>query len=102
VALKVRIGSTLQRSAGQGYSMHALWRLWQRLFPDPDGVADRFGWPLESFALVRDYADDDVRLVYPTVVELRDALAPFFSEVGYSQGSYELAERCPTLVLERR
>ena len=41
----------------------------------------------------------DAYLYYPTLDELRAAFASYFEEVGFSTGSYELAERCPTLVL---
>jgi SAM-dependent methyltransferase len=101
-ALKVRVGATLHVPGPGGLSLHAMWKLWQRLFPDEEAEAARQGWPVELFRMVSDYARNDMRLVYPTLDELRALTAPHFDELDCAFGSYELAERAPTLVLAPR
>jgi len=100
-ALKQRVAAALHTDGLAGMSMRAMWELWQELFPDQKAVAERFGWPFMAFTMPHDYRPD-IRLVYPTLAELRALLAPHFRELECLYGSYELAERCPTLVLEPR
>jgi SAM-dependent methyltransferase len=101
-ALKVRIGTILHDQGLNGFSMFEMWKLWHRLFPDQEAVAARFGWPIGSFTMVDTYHQHDIRLVYPTGDELVAAVDPWFRVVETVTGSYELADRCPTFVLERR
>jgi SAM-dependent methyltransferase len=97
--LKTRVGAALHTGGLAGMSMRNMWELWQELFPDQRGTAERFGWPFQSFTMLHDY-QPDIRIVYPTLDELRALLAPHFREVDCVYGRYELSERCPTLVLE--
>jgi SAM-dependent methyltransferase len=83
---------------GLGVSRRKWREGWYASFPDEEASARRFGWSLYAFA-VPNIAESDVYLYYPTRDELRTALAPHFAEVEVAVGSYELAERCPTLVL---
>jgi SAM-dependent methyltransferase len=101
-ALKVRIGTTLHADGLDGFSLHRMWRLWCDLFPDQETVPARFGWPLASFTFGTDYVDHDIRLVYPTLDELVAAAESWFRVAAIEYGGYELAERCPTLLLEPR
>jgi hypothetical protein len=82
--------------------MHRMWRLWCELFPDQEAIPARFGWPLGTFTFGTDYVEHDIRLVYPTLDELVASAAPWFRVAGIEYGGYELAERCPTLLLEPR
>ena len=99
--LKLRVDAALHEGLS-GFSMHEKWLLWRRLFPDQEATARRFGWPLRTFALPASFETQDLRFVYPTIDELRAIFSPLFREMELCVGSYELAERCPTLVLEPR
>jgi SAM-dependent methyltransferase len=99
-ALKVRIGTTLHDDGIGGFSMHDMWKMWLRLFPDQETVPARFGWPVGAFTFGTDYADQDIRLVYPTFDELLATVEPWFRLASVEHGRYELADRCPTLLLE--
>lgn len=97
--LKLRVDSALHEGLS-GFSMHEKWLLWRQIFPDQEATARRFGWPLRTFALPPSFETQDLRFVYPTIDELRAVFSPFFRELEVSVGRYELAERCPTFVLE--
>ena len=99
-ALKMRVAATLHRPR-VGISRAGLREFWLSLFPDQEAGARKFGWSFASFTMPhRD--ESDVFLYYPTLQELRDVLASAFDEREISVGGYELAERCPTLVLQPR
>ena len=99
--LKLRVDAALHDGLS-GFSMHEKWLLWRELFPDQEATARRFGWPLRTFALPASFETQDLRFVYPTIDELRAIFSSCFRELELCVGRYELAERCPTLVLEPR
>ncbi len=72
-----------------------------RLLPDRKSLAETTGWALEAINTIDFYAGSVARYSYPSLAQVRAILAPDFRETGLTQGSYELAERCPTLILER-
>jgi SAM-dependent methyltransferase len=95
--LKMRFSMTFHEP-GLGIS-RGKWRdAWFALFPDQEASARRFGWSLERFTLPSRAATDEY-IYYPTLNQLRAVTARSFEEVGFSTGNYELAARCPTLVL---
>ena len=98
--LKMRMGAVLHGPDWAGFSMHEKSKLWRRLFPDPDAVARAHGWSPATMAISTSYAVDDVSFFYPTDAELRALVARNFRVLASHVGRYELAERCPTLVLE--
>jgi len=73
-----------------------------RLLPDRNRLADATGWSHEDIATIDLYRGSPARYSYPTLAQLRQVFARRFKETGLRQGSYELAERCPILILESR
>jgi len=100
-ALKVRVIATLHTRGTTGFWVGELQQLWHRLFPDVGAVAERFGWSPAAVAMPDNYSEDD-RFLYPTLTELRSVVDPHFRQIDFCVGSYELADRFPTLVLEPR
>ena len=100
--LKIRVDAVLHHDGFAGFSMLEKSNLWQELFPDPAAVAARFGWAPETMAIPGDYSIADLRFTYPTLGELRGFLAQGFEELECAFASYELAERCPSLVLRKK
>jgi hypothetical protein len=69
--------------------------------PDPDEAVHRFGWN-RGPSDIPTTEGNERRFVFPTLTEARAAITPFFRELDCVTGSYELAERFPTMVLEPR
>jgi SAM-dependent methyltransferase len=95
--LKMRFSMTFHEP-GRGTSRGKWREAWLATFPDQEASAKRFGWSIDQFGFPSGAGSDDF-VYYPTIDELRAVIAPFFEQVGRSTGRYELAERCPTLVL---
>lgn len=73
-----------------------------RLLPDRKRLAEATGWSHEDIATIDLYRGSPARYSYPTLSQLRRVFPQCFKETGLTQGSYELAERCPILILESR
>jgi hypothetical protein len=102
-ALRFRLAMALQTDARSGVALGAVYDALSVAWPDLDALADRFGWSREQVHLVDGYRESEVRYSFPTLGEY-EAL---FRESGFeltrsATADYELGERFPTLVLERR
>lgn len=71
-----------------------------RMLPDRGALAKATGWAAETIDTIDFYRGSAARYSYPTLSQVRAILAPDFREIALLQGSYELAERCPTIILE--
>lgn len=109
--------------AGDVGSMHALeWRIamalevdhtfsvavvdiraaFERLFPDRDRLASITGWAFQTIDTIDAYRGVATRYSFPTLAAIRTAAVPLFELGEVRCGRYELAERCPTVLFERR
>jgi SAM-dependent methyltransferase len=98
---KVRAAAIVHRPGTAGFRIQDLKDLWLELFPDPETAARRFGWSTDSFVMPEVY-DPEVTMIYPTANQLDELVSRWFREAERAFGSYQLAERSPTLVLEPR
>ena len=73
-----------------------------RLIPDRNQLAAATGWSAEDIETIEAYRGSEALYSYPTLSQVRKTLHPSLHEIGLIQGSYELAERCPILILESR
>lgn len=73
-----------------------------RLIPDRQQLAAATGWRADEIETIDFYRGSDARYCYPTLSQVKKALPPSLAEKEVIYGSYELAERCPILVLEAR
>jgi len=73
-----------------------------RLIPDRQRLAAATGWRADEIATIDFYKGSDARYCYPTLSQVRNSIPPSLVEKKVIHGSYELAERCPILVLEPR
>jgi hypothetical protein len=109
--------------SGQGGSFHAFkWRLasaiiaesgdpnipvqqildgFKTLFPDRGALAEAASWPIDDIATIDAYRGSADVYSFPTVAQFRATLPPAVAgfRVGRS-GAYELAERCPLMIME--
>ncbi len=101
-AFKWRLAMALHGPPERGVALRDVWLHWRKLCPDPAVLTERFGWPPGVVGTMDFYRDSPLVYCFPTLAELRDALAGAFSEVAFHVPSYELGDRCPTLVLRAR
>lgn len=73
-----------------------------RLLPDRQQLAAATGWRMQDIETIDFYRNSAARYSYPPLSALRRTLPLELREADVVYGSYELAERCPLLVLERR
>lgn len=100
--LKWRLAMALHGSLEDGVLLSAVWDAWHAAVPSPELLAARLGWPASAVRALDVYRNNANRYTFPTLTEARAAMAAAFLETGCSVPSYELGERCPTLVFRPR
>jgi SAM-dependent methyltransferase len=96
---KWRFNMALQSDIAAGVRLRDIWDAFTGEFGDPSALAAQRGWPFETVETIHAYREVDARYTYPTLSELREKLA-CFSEVACVYPTYEMADRCPTLLFE--
>ncbi|MFH1044120.1 MAG: class I SAM-dependent methyltransferase [Pseudomonadota bacterium] len=89
-------------SHGPNISVADTHAAFNRLLPDRKRLAMATGWSHEDIATIDLYRGSPARYSYPSLAQLRRVIAQRFKETVSTHGSYELAERCPILILESR
>lgn len=75
----------------------AVWEAFERAFPDRPALSRATGWPLSTIDEIDDYRVSTLSKCFPT----RCALKSLFPSARFLESSgYELAERCPVMVIE--
>jgi SAM-dependent methyltransferase len=87
---------------GPGATLADIWKRWTAEFPDAGVAAKLSGWPREILDTMDAYRDAPARYSFPTLDEVRGALAPEFEFVHAAYPQYELGERCPVVSFRRR
>ncbi len=101
-ALKLRLLAALHGLQGHGTRMGDAWSAWKELPVPPQVTLNAPGWTGPELAGIEGYRGLDTRYYLPTLAELRSVQAEQFDEVACHVGDYELAERCPTLIWQRK
>lgn len=102
-AFKWRLSMTIaSQTPGYTFRIAETLRTFDRYFPDRQHLIDTTGWDMQDVATLDLYRDSDALYSYPPLSELRKILPKALVEIDLMYGHYELAERCPLLVLERR
>ena len=78
-------------------TVRAIWDAFERLFPDRDLLCQMSGWSLATIAEIDDYRVSTLEKSFPTRTQLADAF-PGLRLV--ESGTYEMADRCPLLVMD--
>ena len=73
-----------------------------RLIPDRKKLAATTGWTMDDIETIDFYRDSTARYCYPPLSQVRKILPNTLKETALIHGQYELADRCPILVLEKR
>ncbi|MGH8671833.1 MAG: methyltransferase domain-containing protein [Burkholderiales bacterium] len=100
--LKWRLAMALHGSLEEGVRLADVWEAWSTSVPDHTALGESLHWPVEEIATIDAYRGVAARYTFPTLAEARATLSAAFSEIGCHVPSYELGQRCPTLVMSAR
>jgi hypothetical protein len=102
-AFKWRLVTAVHAASGEAATLGAVWDAWRAMCPDPGELAARTGWSQDTIATIDNYRATSTRYSFPTLAEIRAVVGASFTELSCQfPTSYELAERCPTLVWQAR
>lgn len=72
------------------------------IFPDQTALMAATGWTADEIDTIEVYKDSVVSFSFPTLSQFRQVIPAGFGRLRVlPSGSYEMAERCPILVLDR-
>jgi len=102
--LKLRLAMSLQDSSEEGVALKKIWCALHKISADLEGLARKIGWSVEHMLAMSVYRNSTARYSFVTVDRVRDLFCG--SSGGFKLRclhvpSYELGERCPTIVLQR-
>lgn len=100
-ALKLRLLAAQHAASGPGTRLDDVWQAW-RTFTLQASFKERPGWTTDELAGIEAYQGQQTRYYLPTLAEVRKVVSSSLTEIECHWGDNELAERCPTLVFERR
>lgn len=97
---KWRLAMAMCAERGTTLQVASLWAEFVACLPDREALAARTGWPLEDIKTIDVYSASSEAYAFPT----REEFIQLAETSGWSGsfrevGGYELAERCPVLVL---
>ncbi len=101
--LKLRLAMSLQENAEKGVELRKIWRAVHGV-ADLPALAERIGWPIEHMSAINVYRDSAARYHFVDVDQVIDLFcggSGGFTLRSIHIPSYELGERCPTIVLQR-
>ena len=100
-AFKWRLAMALQGDASD-FPVAEIWRTWSATGIDRDRVAASCKWPRASIDTIDVYRNSSLRYRFARHDDLLAQLrAAGFEHVATRYGHYELAERCPVILLRR-
>lgn len=98
-ALKWRLAMAVQSSPERGAVLADVHAACAELAPILAGLASTPGFELDATRTIEAYRGSSVAYTFPTLARLAAVLEDFFEVTASLGKSYELGERCPTLVL---
>lgn len=102
-AFKWRLAMALQPDAETGVVLADVWNALYEAESDLDALSRRCGWPVEEVRTIDAYRGAEARYSFPALGDLCEVFSDAgFSVLQVSRHSYELGDRCPSLVLAVR
>ncbi len=102
--LKLGLGMSLQESTAEGVQIGIIWQLLHEVAPDLEKLASQIGWSAEHIMAINAYRGSADRFYFVTIDQVSELFCgnPGGFEVHRLRvPSYDLGERCPTIVLKR-
>lgn len=89
-------------SVNQTFRVAETLATFDRLIPDRALLASVTGWSNEDIETIDFYRGSEALYSYPTLAQVRQAIPPSLKETGLVFGHYELADRCPIIILQSK
>ncbi len=99
---KFRLLMALHNSPTEGVLLNSVYQSVCDAIPDRAAVARELGWPLESINTIDAYKDVSGRYYFPRLAQFRELMRGDLGELDCLVPTYEMGERCPTLILSRQ
>lgn len=99
---KWRLAMALQRDCRMGVCVGDVWRAWQERDIDEEQVVAETGWSADVVHTIHSYRGSDIIYTFPNLEELRGITGEGFEELACHIPAYEMGDRCPTIVMQRR
>ena len=96
---KFRLLMALHNSPTEGVLLNTVYQTVCDAIPDRAAVARELGWPLESINTIDAYRNVSGRYYFPCLAQFRELMCGDLRELDCLMPTYEMGERCPTLVL---
>lgn len=101
-ALRWRLGMAACAERGDvNIPVTRIYGLFARLFPDRTLLAQQTGWAPDQIATIDFYRDSPDVISFPTLTQIQAVIPAGFTAVRLiGSGAYDLAERCPLVVMD--
>lgn len=99
---KLRLAASLHEDVNEGACLGDIWEIWNKACPDPEALAARLGWPVATVRTIDSYRGLAARYAFPTLDEIREVFAGSFVELSCILPGYELGDRSPIMLWQRR
>ena len=102
--LKLRLGMALQESREQGVQLARVWNAIHDVAPDSARLAEQLGWSLDHLLAINTYRDCLKHYHFLSTAEVCELFCgnrDGFRVETIDVPTYELGERCPTVVFRR-
>lgn len=100
-AFKWRLAMSLCRAPDFSVPVRRIHTVFSETFQDRAVLASASGWSLQAINTIDAYRDAHTVYTFPSLEVIRKISGANFKFEGARYGSYELADRCPILVLDR-
>ncbi len=100
-ALKWRLAMSLDGGPACSVAVADIRRIFEDHFPNRAALERATGWPQDIIATIDAYHNVPTRYTFPTMADITTTCGGSFARVERRAATYELAERCPTLLFRR-
>jgi SAM-dependent methyltransferase len=102
-AFKWRLSMAIASESGNyNFAVAETVAAFDRLIPDRKLLASVTGWSKEDIETIDFYRNSEAFYSYPTLAHVRQTIHPSLKETGLIVGHYELADRCPIIILQSK
>ena len=101
---KFRLAMSITAARGEpNIPVQLVLATFNELFPDRAHLVSKSGWAIEDIETIDIYKDSPANYNFPTVAQFKGAVSQDFTISNIApSGIYDLAERCPIMVLIRK
>lgn len=99
---KWRLAMSLLDRKTWNIPVERIWQSWHDAVAAPDDLARQLGWSPIAVRTIDVYRDSPAIYSFPALPALLEVLMEYFDELGRFTPTYELGNRCPTIILRKK